>query len=96
MLNIGSTKTQGNVGVGQCIAYATSLGYTVSIPLNDSQEYDLIVDNGKLNKVQVKTSRCLNASGKYRVDLKSSSWYTYNCFQNVASVGKLCQETLSQ
>lgn len=86
MLNKGNTKTQGNVGLGRCIAFATALGYVVSLPLNDAQAYDLIVDNGdKLLRVQVKTSRCLAESGGYRVDLKSSSVYTYKHFDT-----KLC------
>lgn len=28
------------------IAYYSKLGYTISIPLTDSQDYDLIVDTG--------------------------------------------------
>jgi hypothetical protein len=53
-----NTKQQGTVGMGAAIAYFTFIGYIVSIPLNDSQKYDLVVDDGKkLNRVQVKTSR---------------------------------------
>lgn len=37
------------------IAYYSKLGWTISIPVTDSQDYDLIVDTGtKLLKVQVK------------------------------------------
>lgn len=32
----------------------SKIGYTVSVPITDSQDYDLIVDNGALLKVQVK------------------------------------------
>jgi PD-(D/E)XK endonuclease len=52
-----NAKIQGNVGIGQAIAYFTSLNFIVSVPLTDSQKYDLIVDDGKLWRVQVKTSR---------------------------------------
>lgn len=57
-LNQKNTKKQGDVGVGVAIGLFASRGYTVCIPLSDSQEYDLIVDiDGKLCRVQVKTSR---------------------------------------
>lgn len=50
-------KVKGTVGVGHAIGYFTRKGIVVSIPLNDSQPYDLIIDmEGELKKVQVKTS----------------------------------------
>lgn len=68
-----SSQAQGNIGMGRAIAYFTSKGHTVSIPLNDCQEYDLIVDTGtELLKVQVKTSRHKAPSGNFRVSLVSS------------------------
>lgn len=49
---------QGNLGLGKAINFFISEGYIVSIPLNDTQPYDIIVDkDGKLYKVSVKTSR---------------------------------------
>ena len=65
-----NTKLQGNVGLGQAIAYYTSLGYVVSLPLNDSQKYDLIYDDGKLWRVQVKTSFHKAPSGSFIVQLR--------------------------
>lgn len=54
--NCKNSKTQGDIGLGAAIAYFTKIG-TVSIPLTDSQDYDLIVDiKGSLKKVQVKTT----------------------------------------
>jgi hypothetical protein len=51
----------------------------VSIPLNDTQGYDLVVDiDGKLNKVQVKTGRystCNN--GKFLIGLKTVGGNSY-------------------
>lgn len=68
-----NSKQQGNVGIGYAIAYFTKQGYTVSLPLNDSQDYDLIIDVfGILNKVQVKTTRSVGKYGIYQVCLKSS------------------------
>lgn len=66
-----NSRMQGNVGLGSAIAYYTLKGYVVSVPLTDSQEYDLIFDDGnKLNKVQVKTSECLSEYNIYKVNLR--------------------------
>lgn len=51
-----NSNKQGDAGLGIAIAWYTGNGYTVSIPLTDSQDYDLIVDNDGLKRVQVKTS----------------------------------------
>lgn len=66
-----TNKEKGNTGLGMAIAYYTSQGHTVSIPLNDTQDYDLIVDkNDELKRVQVKATSCKNR-GIYQVALKS-------------------------
>jgi len=68
-----NTKILGNIGVGQAIAYYTANKNIISMPLNDSQSYDLIVDSGtSLLKVQVKTTTQKGASGYYEVDLRST------------------------
>lgn len=55
--NFSNPKVKGTVGVGHAISYFTRKGMVVSIPLNDSQPYDLIVEiEGTLKKIQVKTS----------------------------------------
>lgn len=67
-----NTTTQGNVGLGLAIAYFVSRGYVVSLPLNDNQGYDLIVDDGNLQRVQVKTTATIPKNKKnYVVQLKS-------------------------
>ena len=81
---------QGNIGLGQAIAYYMSKGYIVLLPINDTQPYDLAVDkmdgNG-LQRVSVKTtkSKKLNSSN-FSVDLRSSggnrSRYTNKAFDN--------------
>ena len=64
---------QGNIGLGKAINYFTSHNYTVALPLNDTQKYDLIVDiNNKLQRVSVKTSRYSNEYGSYEVMLKNA------------------------
>ncbi len=67
-----TNKEKGNSSLGIAIAYYSSNGYTVSIPLNDTQDYDLIVDkDGILKKVQVKSTACKTKYGNYQVTLKS-------------------------
>ena len=67
-----TNKEKGNTGLGIAIAYFSSHGYIVSIPLNDTQDYDLIVDNHNIiQKVQVKSTSCKTKYGIYQVALKS-------------------------
>ena len=67
-----TNKEKGNSSLGIAIAYYSSNGYTVSIPLNDTQDYDLIVDkNNILKKVQIKSTACKTKYGNYQVALKS-------------------------
>lgn len=70
--NCKNTKEQGNIGLGLAIQYFTQNLYTVSLPLNDSQDYDLIVEDkdGILKKVQVKTSTQLTKNNTYHVNLR--------------------------
>ncbi len=67
-----SNKEKENSVLGIAIAYYSTSGYIVSIPLNDTQDYDLIVDkNNILKKVQVKATSCKTRYNKYQVALKS-------------------------
>lgn len=43
-MNFKTNKEKGNSGLAMLIAYFTTNGYTVSIPLNDTQDYDLIIE----------------------------------------------------
>lgn len=71
-MNFKTNKEKGNTSLGIAIAYYSSNGYTVSIPLNDTQDYDLIVDKDNvLKKVQVKSTVCKTKYGNYQVALKS-------------------------
>ena len=62
-----NTRRQGDAGVGLAIAWFTSRGWTVSIPLTDSQAYDLVADDGhRLQRVWVRTTTCVGSSpGRY-------------------------------
>ena len=56
-MNFNTNKEKANFGLRMAIAYFSTNGYTVSIPLNDTQDYDLIVEkNGILQRVQVKAT----------------------------------------
>ena len=67
-----TNKQRGNCGLGIAIAYFSTNGYTVSIPLNDTQDYDLLIDkDGKIENVQVKYTSCKTKYGVYQLALKS-------------------------
>lgn len=52
------TKQKGNLTELQCITACYAAGYSVSIPYGENSRYDFILDvDGKLLKIQVKTSR---------------------------------------
>lgn len=66
-----NTVKQGTVGVGAAIYEFTKRDWCVSVPVNDIQPYDLVVDDGEgLKKVQVKTTQ-YKRNNNYVVQLKS-------------------------
>ena len=69
-----NTKQQGDIGVAQAIYYYTLQGFIVSIPNTDNSFYDLLVDklDGKIYRVQCKTTFFLDRCGVYKVSLKTS------------------------
>ena len=69
-----NTHTKGNIALGKAISYFTEHEYTVSIPLNDSQCYDLIIEkDGVLQSVQVKYTSATKPSGSYKCKLRTIS-----------------------
>ena len=71
-MKFNTNKERGNTGLGMAIAYFVANGYTVSIPLNDTQDYDLVIDkNNELKTVQVKATGCKTKNGNYQVALKN-------------------------
>ena len=68
-----SNREIGNASLGTAIGYFTNIGCVVSIPLNDTQDYDLLVDfDGIIKKVQVKGTSFKTNYGIYQVSLKST------------------------
>jgi hypothetical protein len=66
-------RKQGDAGMGIAISWFACAGYTVCVPLTDSQHYDLVVDdevNG-LQRVSVKTATGQRRSGHYVVGLRT-------------------------
>ena len=52
-----TNRDKGRAGMAMAIAYFGTNGYTVSIPLNDTQWYDLIVEkDGEFKTVQCKAT----------------------------------------
>ena len=67
-----TNKQIGNTSLGIAIAYFSSHGYVVSLPLNDTQDYDLVVDDGSsLLKIQVKGTSYRTKYNIFQVALKS-------------------------
>ena len=64
-------RLQGLIGLGAAINWFSANGYFVAIPLNDSQPWDLVVEDeaGRLSRVQVKTTTAKNRRGRYVVTL---------------------------
>lgn len=84
--NCKNTKIQGTIGLGQAIAYFTKKGYIVSLPLNDSQDYDLIVEiDNVLHKVQVKTTTIKSKSGYYQPYIRQTCKNTKQNYTKAAN-----------
>lgn len=71
--NAQNWKKQGDIGMCYAIAYYSKLGWTISIPVTDSQDYDIIVDTGtSLLKVQIKTTTQISEYGVSIVSLRTN------------------------
>lgn len=72
-IDLNVRKKQGNVGVARAVYEYTRMGYTVLVPLSDSDKYDLVIDSSRgLSRVQVKTSRGKHGLSGYSVQLSTS------------------------
>ena len=62
-MNFKTNKEKGNSSLGMAIAYFTTNGYVVSIPLNDTQDYDfLFVLNEKSEMYLIPKDKIFNKS----------------------------------
>jgi hypothetical protein len=70
-----TNKQKGNAGLAVAIGYYGSHGYSVSIPLNDTQDYDIIIDkDGVLTKVNCKATSSQSSSNddSFTIDLRNT------------------------
>ena len=78
-----NTKSVGNIGEVKVLAKFVELGILVYLPFGDNEKADLIADfNGKLNKIQVKTS-IKAEDGKMIFDITSSTQHRKNEIKHV-------------
>ena len=79
-MQLNDNKDKGRAGLSLAIAYFGANGYTVSIPLNDTQWYDLIVEkNGIFQTVQCK----FTASADKSISLRSTGGSKGKIYDNV-------------
>lgn len=63
-----TNKDKGRAGLSAAIAYFGMNGYNVSIPLNDTQDYDLVVEkNNIFQKIQCKATGSLDGTIDFRI-----------------------------
>lgn len=69
-----NTNQKGNLALGKAISYFTENDYIVSLPLNDSQCYDLIIEkDGILKTVQVKYTSEQKENGNFICRLQTKN-----------------------
>lgn len=70
----------GRIGLSMAINYFTLNGYTVSLPLNDTQWYDMVVEKDKIfQTVQCKATQTENDS----IDLRSTGGTKGGVYDNI-------------
>ena len=73
-----NTKRIGNIGEVKVLAKFVELGIPVYLPFGDNEKADLVAEfNGKLNKIQIKTS-IKAEDGKMLFDITSSTTHRKN------------------
>ena len=85
-MNEINRKQIGRVGLSMAINYFTIQGYTVSLPINDTQWYDLIVEkNNQFFTVQCKATQTKNDS----IDLRSTGGTKGSVYDNALNHSNL-------
>ena len=78
-----NSKSIGNIGEAKALCKFVELGIPVYVPFGDNEKADLIADfNGKLNKIQVKTSMKAE-NGTMVFDLTSSTVHRKNGVKHI-------------
>jgi len=84
-----NSKNIGNIGEAKALAKFVELGIPVYIPFGDNEKADLIAEfNGKLNKIQVKTS-CKAKNGVMIFDLTSSTLHRKHGIKHIYTTNEI-------
>jgi hypothetical protein len=76
-----TSKQQGNIGVAEAISYFVKNGFVASLPLTDSQKYDIVIEKEhQLFRVQVKTTST-KSGRRYLVNLSVRGGTRGKCIQ---------------
>lgn len=79
-------KNIGRIGLSMAINYFTVKGYTVSIPMNDTQWYDLVIEkDGTFQTVQCKATQ--TESGE--IDFRSTGGTNGGVYDNLLNHSEL-------
>lgn len=79
-MQLETNKDKGKAGLSLAIAYFGTNGYTISLPLNDTQWYDLIVEkDGIFQTVQCK----FTASKDKTINFRSSGGTKGSVYDNI-------------
>ena len=77
-----NSKRLGNIGEAKALAKFVELGIPVYIPFGDNESADLVAEfNGKLNKIQCKTTAAINEQSIITWNLRSTVVTTSNRYK---------------
>ena len=81
-----NNKIRGRIGLSMAINYFTCQGYTISLPLNDTQWYDLIIEkDGLFQTVQCKCTGTDNGE----ISLKSTGGTNGGVYDSILNHSEL-------
>ena len=79
-------KQIGRIGLSMAINYFTCQGYTISLPMNDTQWYDLVIEkDGKFQTVQCKATQTENSE----ISLRNTGGTNGSVYDNVTNHSEL-------
>ena len=82
-----NSKNVGNIGEAKTLAKFVELGIPVYIPFGDNEKADLVAEfNGKLNKIQCKTSKKLGKNNAIVVNATSTYSNIHNTITTPYSI----------
>lgn len=79
-------KLVGRIGLSMAINYFTCQGYTISLPMNDTQWYDLVIEkDGKFETVQCKATQTDNGE----ISLRNTGGTKGQVYDNIINHSEL-------